>query len=180
MATQYFTATSLDGYIADEHNSLSWLFEVDDDGTAEHNITEFLAGVGAMCMGATTYEWIMANDPPENWAKVYGDLPCWVFTHRTLPAVPGANLRFVSGPVEPVHRDMLEAAGGQHIWIVGGGELTGLFADAGLLDEIIAGVAPVTLGVGAPVLPRRIPASRMQLVDVSQMGQFAQLRYRLK
>jgi hypothetical protein len=34
---------------------------------------------------------------------------------------------------------------------VGGGELVGQFADRGLLDEIILGVAPVTLGAGKPV-----------------------------
>ncbi|WP_378736882.1 dihydrofolate reductase family protein [Nocardia brasiliensis] len=179
MATQYFTATSLDGYIADEHNSLSWLFEVDDDGTSESTIAEFISGVGAMCMGATTYEWIVANEPPENWHKSYGNIPCWVFTHRTLPAIPGANLRFVSGAVEPVHKEMAEAAGEQHIWVLGGGELAAQFADARLLDEIVAGIAPVTLGSGAPVLPRRILSSRMKLVDVAQMNQFAQLRYQL-
>src|SRR5262245_46096191 len=27
--TQYYTATTLDGFIADEHDSLDWLFEVD-------------------------------------------------------------------------------------------------------------------------------------------------------
>ncbi|PXX66798.1 dihydrofolate reductase [Nocardia tenerifensis] len=179
MATQYFTATSFDGYIADADNSLTWLFEVDDDGTTQSNIDDYLSGVGAMCMGSTTYEWIIANDPPENWAKTYGDIPCWVFTHRTLPVVPGADVRFVSGAVEPVHREMAEAAGDKNIWIVGGGELTGSFADAGLLDEIIASVAPVTLGGGAAVLPRRIPASRMRLVDISRFGQFAQLRYQV-
>ncbi|MFF3227642.1 dihydrofolate reductase family protein [Nocardia suismassiliense] len=180
MATQYFTATSLDGYIADEHNSLDWLFQIDDaDGSADHHITEFLGNVGAMCMGATTYEWIVANDPPENWAKNYGDRPCWVFTHRTLPAIPGANLRFVSGSVESVHKEMAEAAGEQNIWVLGGGDLAGQFADAGLLDEIIAGIAPVTLGAGAPLLPRRILSARMKLVEVTHIGQWAELHYRL-
>jgi dihydrofolate reductase len=179
MATQYYTATSLDGFLADQDNSLGWLFEVDDDGRTQEVTSAFRSGIGTMCMGATTYEWILANDEPDSWAKWYSDMPCWVFTHRELPAVPGANLRFVSGDVEPVHKEMAEAAGDKNIWLVGGGELVGRFDDAGLLDEIIATVAPVTLGGGAPLLPRRILSSRMRLADTGRFGQFAMLTYRL-
>jgi dihydrofolate reductase len=179
MATQYYTATSLDGYLADPDNSLTWLFEVDGADEAQAGIAGFLAQVGAMCMGATTYEWMVANEPPESWREYYGDLPCWVFTHRDLPALPGANLRFVSGTIEAVHREMTEAAGDRNIWIVGGGDLAGQFADAGLLDEIMVSVAPVTLGAGAPLLPRRLLSSRMRLTGVEQAGQFAELHYRL-
>ncbi len=179
MRTQYYTATSLDGYIADSDNSLDWLLEIADDGSAESDISRFLSEVGAMCMGATTYEWIVANESTQDWKQNYGDLPCWVFTHRELPPIPGANLHFVSGDVEQVHKRMAEAAGARNIWVVGGGDLAGQFADAGLLDEIIAGVAPVTLGGGAPLLPRRILSARMRLVDVARMGRFAQLTYRL-
>jgi riboflavin biosynthesis pyrimidine reductase len=63
------------------------------------------------------------------------------------------------------------------VWLVGGGELVGAFADQGLLDEIILGVAPVTLGGGAPVLPRRLPSSRLRLSGVEQVGPFAYLTY---
>ncbi|MBF6321253.1 dihydrofolate reductase family protein [Nocardia cyriacigeorgica] len=179
MTTRYYTATSLDGYIADQNNSLDWLMAVADADTATSDVDDFLLGVGAMCMGATTYEWIAANDPPEHWADNYGDRPCWVFTHRDLPPIPGANLRFVAGDVRPIHAQMTEAAAGRDIWVVGGGELAGRFADAGLLDEVIVGIAPVTLGSGAPLLPRRILSDRMRLVEVEQMGQFAKLAYRL-
>ena len=54
----------------------------------------------------------------------------------------------------PVHAEMAAAAGGKNVWIVGGGDLAGQFADAGLLDEVIVYIAPVTLGSGAPLLPR--------------------------
>jgi dihydrofolate reductase len=180
--TQYYTATTLDGFIADEHNSLDWLFEVDRGPEPGSEYTKFFAEVGAMAMGATTYEWILAHegllDDPGKWD--YGETPCWVFSHRDLPAIPGASLVFVRGDVTPVHAAMTEAAGGRNIWLVGGGDLVGQFADRGLLDEILVGVAPVTLGRGAPLLPRRLTSSQLELVDVSRFGQFARLAYRVR
>jgi dihydrofolate reductase len=184
-ATQYYTATTLDGYIADENNSLDWLFEVDRDTDAgEQSFATFFAQVGAMAMGATTYKWVLDHegvlDDPGKWSSWYGETPCWVFTHGTLPTVPGANIAFVQGDVAPVHAQMADAAGEQNIWLVGGGELVGQFADQQLLDEIIVGIAPVTLGRGAPLLPRRLTASRLELVDVSRDRQFARLTYRVR
>ncbi|MFB9238247.1 dihydrofolate reductase family protein [Plantactinospora siamensis] len=179
--TQYYTATTIDGVIADSDNSLDWLFEVNSPG--RDRFTPFFADVGAFAMGATPYEWVLEHErlleQPERWQGWYGDRPAWVFTHRDLPRIPGADLRFVRGDVAPVHREMVAAAGGRNIWLTGGGELVGSFADAGLLDELILGVAPVTLGAGAPLLPRRLPAARLELTDLDRVGQFAYLTYRV-
>ena len=177
--TQYYTATTIDGFIADEHNSLDWLFEADSGGNEAFG--PFFAGIGAFAMGATTYEWILAHekllDEPQKWHDWYGGTPAWVFTHRDLPRIAGADVTFVSGDVRPVHEAMVAAAGDRNIWLVGGGELVGAFADAGLLDEIILGVAPVTLGAGAPLLPRRMLSSRLTLTGVEQVAGFAYLTY---
>ena len=177
--TQYYTATSIDGYIADQDNSLEWLFEV-DEGT-DNPFGAFFAGVGAFAMGATTYQWVLDNDnlldEPQNWHDMYGSVPCWVFTHRDLPPVPDANIFFVSGDVKRVHEAMTVAAQGKNVWLVGGGDLVGEFADQGLLDEIILGIAPVTLGRGAPLLPRRLTSQQLALTQVAQMGEFAYLTY---
>jgi dihydrofolate reductase len=177
--TQYYSATSIDGYIADADSSLDWLFEV-EEGT-DNPFGAFFSGVGAFAMGASTYEWVLRNDEllaePQNWHDMYGDVPCWVFTHRELPLVPNANIFFISGDVRPVHDAMTVAAQGKNVWLVGGGELVGKFADQGLLDEIILGVAPVTLGAGAPVLPRRLSSQELALTNVAQLGQFAYLTY---
>ena len=72
---------------------------------------------------------------------------------------------------------MVAAADGKNIWLVGGGELVGQFADAGLLDEILLDVAPVMLGAGAPLLPRRIDSQRLTLVRAEEVGGFAFLTY---
>ena len=185
-ATQYYTATTLDGYIADEHNSLEWLFEVDRDveETGEQSFAGFFGQVGAMAMGATTYEWVVDHerllDDPDKWRGMYGDTPCWVFTHHTLPSLADANIVFVEGDVAPVHEQMTAAAGDRNIWLVGGGELVGQFADRQLLDEILVSVAPVTLGRGAPLLPRKLTAAQLELVDVGRDRQFARLTYRVR
>jgi dihydrofolate reductase len=181
--TQYFTATSIDGFIADSDNSLDWLFEAHNEEHGEHRWEAFIGNVGAMAMGATTYEWAVQHEnllqDPKKWHEFYDDIPCWVFTHRELPPIPGAALFFVQGHVTPVHRAMTEAAGDKNIWLVGGGELVGQFFDEGLLDELLVHLAPVTLGAGAPLLPRRMSSRELTLLNAESEGGFAYLTYRV-
>jgi dihydrofolate reductase len=178
--TQYFVAASMDGFIATENDDLSWLlqFEGVDEAQDANPYDAFISDVGALAMGATTYEWILAHDDGP-WA--YGDRPTWVFTHRQLPSVEGAVLRFTQDDVATVHGRMLAESSGRNVWVVGGGELAGQFLDAGLLDEIWLTVTPVTLGQGAPLLPRR-HTTPMTLVSAlpAPNGTFVHLRYRLR
>ena len=128
-------------------------------------------------MGSSTYEWVLDHEfsgkAPSEWKWPY-DLPCWVFSSRDLQVVPGADLRFVRGEVAPVHAEMTEAAGGKNVWIVGGGDLVGQFADAGLLDEVIVYVAPVTLGAGQPLLARHV---ELRLEETGRNKDFVASRY---
>ena len=77
----------------------------------------------------------------------------WVFTHRGLPGVEGADLRFVRDDVVAAHPRIVESAAGRNVWMVGGGNLAAQFAAAGLLDELLITYMPVMLGAGSPVLP---------------------------
>jgi dihydrofolate reductase len=157
--TQYYTATSLDGFIADPDNSLDWLFTRKQEPDGPLNYRDFIADVGAMAMGSTTYEWILDHEfsgkDQAEWKWPY-DIPGWVFTHRQLPVVPNAPIAFTQADVASVHAEMVAAAGDRNVWLVGGGDLVGQFADIGLVDEVIVSIAPVTLGAGAPLLPRRL------------------------
>jgi hypothetical protein len=48
--TQYYTATSIDGFIADQDNSLDWLFSV-DGGAEGQPVCVLLRGRGGVCDG---------------------------------------------------------------------------------------------------------------------------------
>ena len=165
--TQYYTATSLDGYIADEQHSLDWLFTRNQDREGPLNYAEFFAQVGALALGSTTYEWVLAHE-----GKWPYELPSWVFTHRELETANGVT--FTSADVAAVHAKLRAAAGERNVWIIGGGDLAGQFADAGLLDEVIVYLAPVTLGGGAPLLPRR---AELRLEETERNGDFVTARY---
>lgn len=181
MKTQYYTATSLDGFIATEDDSLDWLFPLGDINDTSYSA--FFAEVGALAMGSTTYEWMLRHT--EKVAEATGSpwpytQPTWVFSSRKLPSIEGADIRFVQGSVAPVHAEMVQAAGGKNLWVVGGGDLAGQFHDAGLLDEILVQVGSVTLGSGKPLFPRRITNPPLELVSVRQVGTgFAELCYRV-
>ena len=180
MKTQYYTASSLDGFIATEDDSLDWLFTLGD--VNETSYPSFIKEVGALAMGSSTYEWMLRHvvKPGTGQAEPWPySQPTWVFSSRQLETVAGADIRFARGDVRPVHDQMKHAASGKNLWIVGGGDLVGQFYDAGLLDEVIVQVGSVTLGQGKPLLPRRITgASAFRLASVQRFGPgFAELRY---
>ncbi|MFI6579194.1 dihydrofolate reductase family protein [Nocardiopsis sp. NPDC050513] len=180
MKTVYNTATSLDGFIADQDNSLEWLFSVEggepgsESGDALSETEDFVNGAGAIVMGATTYEWILEHEGGKPWPY---RAPTWVLTHRELPRVEG-DLRFASADTDQelrdLHADMVKAADGRDVWVVGGGRLAADLARLGLLDEVVVSIAPVSLGGGAPLLDGRV---RLRALDARLLGPFACLRY---
>jgi dihydrofolate reductase len=175
--TQYLVASSLDGFIADENDNLDWLLSMPGGDDEANPYPAFIDNVGALAMGATTYEWILAHDSGP-WPY---EVPAWVFTHRDLPPKDGADLRFTSAPVAAVHAEMTAAAGARNLWLVGGGELVGTFLDHDLLDELIVSVTPVLLGDGAPLLPRRRTAPmRLLSATPSPARTFVHLHYTLR
>ena len=172
MATHFYTASSLDGFIATAEHSLDWLLKQDFDQDGPMAYPAFEKTIGALAMGASTYEWVMRHEEGR-WGYTQ---PTWVFAHRPLTVPEGADIRAVQGDVAEVHAAMTDAADGRDLWVVGGGDLAGQFADAGLLDEVWVQYAPVTLGSGAPLLPRALD---LELVDVARNRSFMCGRYRV-
>lgn len=169
MVTHFYTASSLDGFIATPEHSLEWLVKQDFDMDGPMAYPAFVKQMGALVMGRSTYEWLLAHQDAWEYTQ-----PTFVFTHRELPIPDGADVRLVSDGVADVFPEIAESAAGADVWVVGGGDLAGQFADAGLLDEVWVQYAPVTLGEGRPLLPRRL---QLELIDTARNREFVCARY---
>ena len=170
------TATSLNGWIADEDNSLAWLFAV--DGGSEPDAAMLPANATVLVEGSTTYEWIPAEedilDHPEKWRGFHGDRPTFVFTTRSLPTPEGADVRFVSGPVADALPAIRAAAGDGDVWVVGVGDLAGQFLDATAVSPLNRGgrgaVRCRRHGRGSRGTPRAGPSSLRHRAGASGSG----------
>lgn len=171
MATVYYTASSLDGYIVDEADSLDWLVSRDIDKDGPFHYEMFIESVGAVVMGAATYEWIVKNHPGD-WMY---EQPSWVLTHRPHIIAEGHSVQTFDGDVAELHPKLVSAAAGKDVWVVGGGDVAAQFVSAGLIDEMIVTYAPCSLAGGSRVLPIR---SEWVLAESAVNGEFVCARWR--
>ncbi len=170
---QLFIAQSLDGYIADDEGGVGWLEQA--GGGEDYGYSEFYSRVGAVALGAATYEQLLS------WGTwPYGDVPAWVFTHRQLAVPPDADVRFTDRPPGEVVAEMDEAAGERNVWLVGGAGVVAQWIDERLLDELILFVVPLLLGGGVRLF-ERTKRTNVELVETKLYPSgFVELRYRLE
>ncbi len=173
MATVYFTASSLDGFIVDDANSLDWLTSRAIDVNGPFGYQAFNTGVGALVMGSATYEWLLANQPGE-WMY---DQPTWVLTSRPHIIAEHHPVMVFDGAVTELHPRLVQAAGDKDVWVVGGGDVGAQFVTAGLGAELIVSYAPCSLGSGAPLLPVR---SEWVLAETGVNGDFVCARWQFR
>lgn len=186
--TQYYCASTLDGFIAETDDTIDWLqkyegsFEGDGVQPIKGAYDRYYEGVGALVMGSATYEFVLGElAGGGEWS--YKGKPTWVLSSRDLPKPAGeeVDVRIVSAKVPDLHDEMIAAAGERNLWVVGGGNVASQFADANLLDELLVTVVPVVLGEGKPLVDRRLPGGPMQLAGtcIFDCG-MVELRYEIR
>ncbi|MFD1204234.1 dihydrofolate reductase family protein [Sporosarcina contaminans] len=166
-----FIASSLDGYIATEDESLEWLFNVEGEG--DNGISEFYDTVDTILMGKRTYDWIIKENPGE---FPYKNKECYVFSRSIIENTE--DVKFVNGNINRFV-NKLKSQEGKNIWIVGGGELLLSFIEEMLVDEMIITVAPTILGKGIPLFREGNQQLNLSLKGMRRFNQFAELRYKV-
>jgi dihydrofolate reductase len=153
--------SSLDGFIAKNDNSVSWLDtsgEVYEKGVSEWSAEEVIRAIDCYVLGSRTYEHALQLGWP------YGDTPTVVVTNRELPSTR-KSVEFYSGDLKRLVDEILAPRYG-NIWLVGGAMLCQSFLRLGLVDEIRLAVMPVLLGDGLRLFGNSSTETRWRLKDV--------------
>ncbi|MDQ6775492.1 MAG: dihydrofolate reductase family protein [Actinomycetota bacterium] len=173
--------TSIDGYITgpndgpgrglgDEGERLHyWVFggpwTYTDPGRGEPTgedaawFADIKSTVGAVVGGRGTYEAARHWGGESPWG-----LPFVIVTHRPEDEPPGGAFTFVSGVEAAVERAR-QAAGGQDVYLMGGGEIIRQALAAGIVDELTIIIAPVIMGAG-----KRLFDGLTESLDLEHLG----------
>ena len=165
--------SSLDGFIARNDNSVSWL---DNTGVyqagvsiSEEEAALFVKGIDCYVLGSRTYDHALELGWP------YGDTPTVVVTGREWPPAR-KSVEFYSGDLKTLV-DVKLAPRYRNIWLVGGAMLCQRFLELGLVDEIKLTIAPVLLGEGLRLFGS-MPEEKWNLKNVvAYKNGFVELSY---
>ncbi|MDB5542202.1 MAG: dihydrofolate reductase [Devosia sp.] len=158
-----YIATSLDGFIADPEESLTWLTQRQDMELGEFHYNLFINRIRTVVMGRATYDWLVKENVP--WP--YAEQRTIVVTSRPIPDP--------LGPLE-IRTDIdalvaeLRALDDGDVWMLGGGKLQMAFIERGALDEIEIYVISQLLGGGFPLFPATGFEKGLRLLAANSLG----------
>lgn len=138
-----YVAVSLDGYIAGDGGTVTFLEEF---GSEEYDFHGFMDSIGALVMGSATYEQILG------WGWPYGELPSLVLTSREIDTAEGATIAFSREQTGDAIRSYAGITD-KRLWVVGGGRVILDGMRQGAIDLLELYVMPVALGSGVPLFP---------------------------
>jgi dihydrofolate reductase len=167
-----YIATSLDGFIAGPGGDLSWLPQPGNDPSSDYGYAAFMADIGAMLMGRSTYETVLGFGG----AWPY-PVPVLVASSRALTSPP-ASVRGVTGEIGELLEQARAIAGERDVYL-DGGTLIRQASDAGLIDELTLTLVPVVLGAGSPLFSGVERRRQFELISSEAFADgLVQLRYR--
>ncbi|MFC6323133.1 dihydrofolate reductase family protein [Companilactobacillus baiquanensis] len=169
---KFYGAISLDGYLADQNNSLNWLFKYEDKNIMEKSYQPFIKDIDTTIMGRQTYDDLMSmtNEFP------YSDMTNYVLTHRSIDS---NEVISINTPIERLI-SKLKIQSGKDIWIIGGGKIVSTLIENHLIDSLQIQITPDILGNGVKLFTKMNSHSEFKLINSQRYDQFIDLYYELK
>lgn len=158
-----YIASSLDGFIADPHESLDWLTQRTDMQLGEFDYNLFIKRIRTVVMGRGTYDWLVRENIP--WP--YAEQRAIVVTTRPLPD-PIGTLE-TRTDIDALVAE-LRALDDGDVWMLGGGRLQMAFMERGALDELEIYMISQLLGGGYPLFPPTGFGKSIKLLSAKALG----------
>lgn len=166
----FYGAISLDGYLAGAKDQLDWLLETDTGTSTTYE--KFFETIDATAMGRKTYEEAKKMLATE---KLYPEKENYVLSRQMQTDLTDAVV-VDQDPVAFLSQLKKEKT----VWLVGGGKLLHPLLEADLIDEWYVQIAPVLLGTGKRLFEPGEYTTRLQFVDMTQMGELVEIHYQRK
>ena len=174
-SNQVFIATSLDGYIADDHGGIEWLHAIPNPDQDDMGYQAFISQIDAIVMGRATYEVVCSFGIEWPYTK-----PVFVLS-ETLSDVQEAHrgkVTILSGTPSAVLAQIHEL-GFRNLYI-DGGKVIQQFLLEDLIDKMIITIIPILLGKGISLFSSDHPHRLDFECDSSQiyLGKIVQNHFR--
>ncbi|MEX0967206.1 MAG: dihydrofolate reductase family protein [Bacteroidia bacterium] len=152
-----YIASSLDGYIAQPNDDLSFLSLVEQEGE-DYGYHDFISSVDTVIMGRRTYDWVLdhAEFP-------HKDKDAYIITRTPRPD-KGRTVFYTGNLTELVKR--LKSEAGKNIFCDGGAEIVNELLKNELIDEFIISIIPFLAGEGIRLFKDERPAQKLKLKRV--------------
>lgn len=154
-----YIASSLDGRIAEPGGGVEFLSDYPVTEQMNYGYNDFIATVDTIIMGGKAYRELISMDAVFPYKKQM----TYVVSRNDWEAKE--NVRFITDNVIQSIASLRNEEPGGDIWLFGGGELTAMLLEAGLVDEMRIFYIPVILGRGIPLFPEQPTRSDWSLTD---------------
>lgn len=154
-----YIAMSLDGFIAGEHDDLSFLDGYEHVKLVQTSYEKLMSSIDTIVMGRRTYDWIMKMS---SWP--YDGYDTFVITSK--PEESSCATLVSDNPEDLIKR--LKEQPGKDIWLVGGGMLASDLIKKNLVDQLELAWIPTLLGQGIPLF--QDVKAHFKLADVKNDG----------
>lgn len=166
-----YLAMSLDGYIADSSENVTFLESV--QGKDDNGFSEFYSNVDLVVMGGNTFRWLINNDSVVE--NPYKDKKVIVITSKKYKT--DWDVEFFSEDLTKLEKIFQNY---NKVWIVGGGRLISSMINLNMVHTIKLTIAPILLVDGIRLFDNLNSEIKLFLTDTIQYNQFMELEYNIK